>query len=417
MTSGEEKSIETVPSQSASPSNTSDSPYWSRSTKVIVTVLALIVSFWIAYRFQGLIGQIVGAAILAYILNPVVEMLDRKTGLKRSRGILIVYFLLAIAFVAAGVALGVAAFQQVNSLVRQVPVFVESIATAIETFATEQGPIMIGDFTIYDANTFNWQLVRDQLLGLVNPLVGRSGQILQGLTAATFRWISIFFFVFVISIYIANEIPRLGDYIGQLAQQPGYRKDAERIMREFGRIWRAYLRGQIILGVVIFVIVWLGLAMIGVQNSLALGIVSGVLEFIPVIGPVVGAITAMVVAFFQPENYMGLSPWLYSGVVLLFMFLVQQIENSVLVPRIVGEALDLHPLIVMVGVFMGSSLAGILGAILAAPIVATFKLLGLYAWRKMFDLPPFPKPEPDEPPPAPSLIERSRALLARISKS
>jgi len=74
------------------------------------------------------------------------------------------------------------------------------------------------------------------------------------------------------------------------------------------------------------------------------------------------------------------------------MFLIQQLENNLLVPRIVGGALDLHPLIVIIGVFIGASLAGLVGAVLAAPLLATVKLLGTYAWRKLFDLPPFPEP-------------------------
>ncbi len=77
------------------------------------------------------------------------------------------------------------------------------------------------------------------------------------------------------------------------------------------------------------------------------------------------------------------------------MILIQQIENALLVPRIVGGALNLHPFIVIVGVFMGASLAGVLGAVLAAPIIASLKVLGGYTWRKLFDLPPFP----DMPPP------------------
>ncbi|MCP5098756.1 MAG: AI-2E family transporter, partial [Chloroflexi bacterium] len=223
------------------------------------------------------------------------------------------------------------------------------------------------------------------------------------------------FFVFVISIYFAIEIPQLGGYVGRLANQPGYRKDAERLMRNFGSIWSAYLRGQVILGLIIFVVVWVGLAILGVQNSLALGILSGLLEFIPVIGPVVGAGAAMIVAFFQPDNYMALSPLAHTGIVFFYMILVQQLENNLLVPRIVGESLDLHPLIVMVGVFMGSSLAGILGAILAAPVVATLKMLGVYAWRKMFDLPPF---SDLEAPPVEriSVRERAQGLLQKVKR-
>ncbi len=71
-------------------------------------------------------------------------------------------------------------------------------------------------------------------------------------------------------------------------------------------MWSAYLRGQVLLGLVIFFMVWIGLTLLGVQNSLALGILSGFLEFVPTIGPVVSAIVAMIVAFFQPNNYLNL---------------------------------------------------------------------------------------------------------------
>ena len=86
------------------------------------------------------------------------------------------------------------------------------------------------------------------------------------------------------------------------------------------------------------------------------------------------------------------------------MIIIQQVENNFLVPRIVGGALDLHPILVIVGVFMGASLAGVLGAILAAPIVASLKLLTQYAWRKLFDLQPFPEEEPPEGIPPPALV-------------
>jgi predicted PurR-regulated permease PerM len=99
------------------------------------------------------------------------------------------------------------------------------------------------------------------------------------------------------------------------------------------------------------------------------------------------------VAFLQPGTYLGLNPWMLALAVVLVMGLIQQIENNILVPRIVGRALDLHPLVIIIGVFMGASLLGLIGAILAAPILATIKLLGTYAWRKMFDLPTFPQPE------------------------
>jgi len=92
------------------------------------------------------------------------------------------------------------------------------------------------------------------------------------------------------------------------------------------------------------------------------------------------------------------------------------VENNVLVPRIVGRALDLHPLVIIIGVFMGASLLGLIGAILAAPILATIKLLGTYAWRKMFDLPPFPEPEHEYSTPGSGLLSRPWRWLRRKIK-
>jgi predicted PurR-regulated permease PerM len=162
------------------------------------------------------------------------------------------------------------------------------------------------------------------------------------------------------------------------------------------RIWDAYLRGQVILGIVIFFVVSLTLSALGVNNALELGILSGFLEFLPVIGPFIGTAAAVIVALVQETTPWGLSPWVFALIVLGVMFLIQQVENTILVPRIVGDALDLHALVVLIGVLMGTSLAGLLGAVLAAPVIATLKLFGTYVWRKMLDLPPFADETPED---------------------
>ena len=393
-----------------------ESPPWSRSTKVIVTVAALVLVIWLTYRFQSLISQIVMAAILAYILNPLIVQLDKRTALKRSHGILIAYLLLAVAVLGGFVALGFAAFDQINSLIQQVPLFIEDITASVLRFTGEANVLRFGPF-VFDPSTINLDLIQQQLIGMVEPALSQGGQLVTNVATATINTVGMLFFIFVMSIYLAIEIPQLGGRIANMAQLPGYRQDTERLLREFGRIWSAYLRGQVILGLVIFLVVWLGLALLGVQNALALGLLSGLLEFIPVLGPIIGAGAAIIVALFQPDTLGQMANWQFAGLVLIYMLIVQQLENNFLVPRIVGESLDLHPLIVIIGVFMGSSLAGILGAILAAPVVATLKLVGIYAWRKMFDQPPFPHPEkePGESTSA-KLLKRGQELLPKRKK-
>ncbi|MCP4416391.1 MAG: AI-2E family transporter [Chloroflexi bacterium] len=403
---------EPLPSQSEN-----KSPQWSRSTKIIVTVIVLLLLLWLTYRFQSLLSQIIIAAIFAYVLNPIIIQLDKRTGLKRNFVILLIYFLLAIAVVGGFIALGLAAYEQISSLIQQVPQLISDFTAVIEQITTGTNPIVIGPLSL-DPSIIDLNLISEQLIGLVEPAVSQGGQLVTNLATATLTTLGNIFFIFVISIYLAIEIPLLGSHVANMAHLPGYRQDAERLLREFGRIWSAYLRGQVVLGLIIFIVVWLGLAILGVQNSLALGLLSGLLEFIPILGPIIGAGVAIVVALFQPETIAQLANWQYAGIVLIFMLIVQQLENNLLVPRIVGESLDLHPIAVMVAVFMGSSLAGILGAILAAPVVATLKLLGMYGWRKMFDQPPFPHPE-EEPEESTSakLIKRGRELLPKRRKN
>lgn len=393
-----------------------ESPPWTRSTKVIVTVTALLLLAVIAYRFEGLLYQLIIAAILAYLLNPFIIMLDERTSLKRVHAILIIYLGLAVLVIGGLVALGVAAFQQSQTLIQDVPAFIEGITAVIRNTITNLEPIAIAGFE-FDPRVLDWGVIQNQLLGLVEPTLGRSGQIVGSVATTTLRLLGNIFFIFVISIYFAAEIPRLGSHVGDIATAPGYRQDAERIMREFGRTWNAYLRGQVALALVIFFVVWIGLSLLGVQNALALGILAGLLEFIPVVGPIISIGAACVVAFFQPTTIFGLESWQYMLVVLGFMALVQQLENNILVPRIVGDALDLNPILVMIAVLMGGSIAGILGMILAAPVMASIKLVGGYGWRKMFDLPPFPKPETAPgPSPATVLIQRSREIVTDLTK-
>jgi predicted PurR-regulated permease PerM len=376
-----------------------NSPPWSRTTKTIVVVFALLLLALLIMRFRTLLAMLVVAAILAYLLDPLIVFIDKRTNIRRGIVIAIVYLIIAAALVGGFFALGVASYQQAGNLIEQTPALIENIAESFAALANRTEPITLGPLSL-DPSVVAWDRLPEQLLGLVEPLLSQSGSVVSRFATSTVRTVFNLLFIFVLSIYLATDLPRFGGYVKSFAQQPGYREDAERLMPQLRHVWSAYLRGQIILSLVIFLTVWIGLTLLGVQNSLALGLLAGFLEFLPNLGPVISAGVTVLVAFFQPGNYMGLASWQYALLILGMMIVIQQLENHLLVPRIVGGALDLHPIIVIVGLFMGASLAGILGAILAAPIIASLKLFGTYAWRKLFDLPPFPDAEPiDDPPP------------------
>lgn len=385
------------------------SPGWNRTTKIIVALIGLSLIVLLAWRFQNILGQIITAVIFAYILNPLIVVISKRTPLSRGVAILIIYVALLILILGGVTAVGVAAYYQGVNLIDQAPEFISGTVVLIQDYVSNtERVITFGNVTFSPSNV-NWVAVQDQLLGLVEPTLSQSGRYATQIAQSTLRFVGNFVFVFIISAYMANELPQVRSYVNRLAYPAGYQHDTEFIMQEFGRIWSAYLRGQIILGLIIGFLVSTSLGLLGVQNALALGLIAGLLEFIPNLGPIIAAGIAMVVAFFQPENYLGLTSAQLTLAVLGLMFIIQQLENNLLVPRIVGDALDLHPVLVIIGVLIGASFAGILGAVLAAPVLATLKLIGIYAWRKLFDLPPFPLRKNEQPPPT----RRRRRLLFR----
>ncbi len=393
------------------------SPPWTTATKAIVAVSFLALAVLIIWRFQDLAQPLVLALLLAYILHPLISLISKRLGLPRGTTVLAVYGTLAVAILVTLSFVGVTTFQQVVTVSKNLPGWFDQAVELLralperlpESFAI--GPLVLERDAIVPQLP-GWDQLAAQLFGLVRPIFSQGGSIAANFVSATVSVLGLIFLVFVVSIYIANDIPRIGRGISDFAHDADYREDADRLMGDVSRVWGAYLRGQVLLGLIIFFVVSIVLAILGVDNALGLGLLSGTMEFLPVIGPLLGAGAAVVVAVTQETTSFGLGSVEFALVVLIAMVLIQQVENNLLVPRIVGDALDLHPLLVMVSVIMGASLAGLLGAVLAAPVVASIKILGSYAWRKMLDLPPFPaESAPPEATSQPSsLWQRLRSL-------
>ena len=108
---------------------------------------------------------------------------------------------------------------------------------------------------------------------------------------------------------------------------------------------------------------------------------------------IIATVPAVIVALLQGSTYLPVSPLGMGLLVLLFYILVQQLENSIIVPRILGEAVDLPALVVMTGVLVGAEVGGLLGALLATPVIATIRDLMMYAYRKILGEEPFPAKE------------------------
>jgi predicted PurR-regulated permease PerM len=331
---------------------------------------------WIVYRFSQIISPLAIAVILAYVLNPPVRFLTTRAKLSRTLAVVSVYLALIVILGLVLVAFVPSLIQQVMSINLEFQDIVEGISSFFEQ------PFSIFGFPIDLMDVY--QEVSGALQSIISPLASRTASFLIGL-ASGFAWL---IFVLIVSFYLLKDLGKLGRSIYELVPAD-YRDEARRLGEEVNVIWSTFFRSQLVLCAVVGTLVGVTMRVVGVRNALILGIIAGVLEIIPNIGPTIAAIPAVLIAYFQGSTYLPLSNGWFALLVIGLYVVIQQLENNILVPRIIGRSLNLHPLVVIIGAIAGASLAGVLGMFLAAPILASLRILGEYVHCKLLDLEPF----------------------------
>jgi len=375
------------------------SPPWPRNLKTIAAVAFLVLAALVFWRFFEFVQLFVLAALAAFILHPILAVLHRRLKVPRGVAVFVTYLLFVLIVSTLALVVGTLVRDQVTGLIDNI---LETVR-GLSQFTQEQlanlstATVQIGRFYL-QMPTEQLNSVLDQfsasLVGQVSEFIGQGGSSwVTGVAQTAIVTVTRGIVLVVLSIYLLLDGPRLFAFFERTAQQTGYGDDAAILIDDFQSIWHTYFRWQVLLGLIMGILVSAALFALRVDNPVAIGIVAGVLELVPVLGQYITmAITIALVAF-QPAPPLGMQTWLYVLLVAGVLFGIQQIQSNVILPRVHGRTLALHPVLILLGVLMGASLVGVLGAVLAPPILATVKLVGTYIWRKMLDLPPFPAQE------------------------
>jgi len=360
---------------------------WSETTKWLVIISSLLALVWIIARFSQIIAPLAIAAILTYVLNPSVRFLTTRTKLPRTLVVACIYLALIVILSLVIGAFVPSLIQQVTSIDVDLQDSVEGISRFFER------PLFIFGFYVDLLDVY--QEVSGTVQSIVSPLASQTVSFLFGL-ASGFAWL---IFVLIVSFYLLKDASKLGRFIDKLVPAD-YRYEVRRLGEEVNVIWHAFFRSQLVLCAVVGAVVGVTMQVVGVRNALILGIIAGVLEIIPNIGPIIAAIPAILIAYFQGSTYLLISNGWFALLIAGLYVVIQQLENNILVPRIIGRSLNLHPLVVIVGAIAGANLAGILGMFLAAPMLASLRIVGNYVHSKLLDLEPFSVQEDIEGPEA-----------------
>ncbi len=350
---------------------------WSVTTKRLFIGAVLVVAFLLLIQARQVVYLAILACLVAYLLSPIVDFLVRRARLPRTLAIVLVYLVLIAALITVPVLV-------LPSLVREVTLVslnLRDISEAVQSHANQFGEIEVLSIRV------NLSTVYEQLgasmAGAASPLASGTLSLLFNL-ASGFVY---FILLLVLSFYLLRDVDRIIEYIDNLVPLE-YREDFQQLRHEINEVWNAFFRGQLILVSVVAVSTGAAMAIVGNRNALILGLISGILELLPNIGATLGAIPGVALAFFRGSSYLPISNFWFTIIVIGIYVVIQQIENNYLVPYVMGRTLNLHPFAVLLAVAVGASIAGILGLFLAAPVLATFRVLGSYAYAKLLDLEP-----------------------------
>jgi predicted PurR-regulated permease PerM len=397
-----------------SPESTNHSPPWGANVKLILglTFVAIAAAFMI--RFHNIIPPLLLTFVLTYLLHPLAARLNNATSLSWRMSVNLIFIVLVILLLAVSTLTGVALVQQFQSLINVVERFINQLPEMLLDLSTQVfilGPFQI-DLSQY-LSTANLESMAQELLGVVQPFLGQAGGLLGTLASGTVTILGWGFFVILVSYFILADMGQVPDRLVNI-EIPGYGADIRRLARELGRIWNAFLRGQVILFTLTLLVYTIVLGILGIRYVLALALLAGFARFIPYVGPWVTWTVTILVAVFQRGNYFGLEPWAYAVLVVGIAIIVDQIFDNFISPRVLGQTLGVHPAAVLVAAIVAANLLGLVGVVLAAPVLATLILMGRYILRKMLDLDPWPQVEENLPLveyPWAKWLRRIRALI------
>ncbi len=377
---------------------TPTSPRWGGMTKLIVALTGIAIVGALIIRFHTLIVPLLMAFILAYLFHPLAMFLHQRTPLSWRGAVNVIYLIFLAIVLTLLIWGGVGLVQQAQSLI----VAIQNSLWALPTFLESLGGQVyrLGPWEV-DLSALNWSDLSRELIRLAQPLLGRAGNLIGTLAsgaASTLGWLA---FIYVVSYFLLLESGGLQIPVFSL-DLPGYREDFRCLGEELRRIWNAFLRGQMLLFVLTVIVYTVLLSLLGVRYTFWLALLAGLATFVPYVGPAVAWSTLGLVALFQPFHPWGASPLFHASLVVLAAILVDQVFNSMITPRIMAQALRVHPAAVLVAAVLAARLLGVVGLLLAAPLLSSLKLVGTYILRKMLDQNPWPI-QKEAAPAAPSL--------------
>jgi predicted PurR-regulated permease PerM len=320
------------------------SPPWSSNIRLAVALIALLAGIaMVIYAFPVFEALLI-AALLAFLINPLVRFFMRKLHLRRAWAAALVYFLLLIILASIPAVLGTLAINQVQRLSENLQVVIKDVREWLSQ------PLIVYGFDLSPRNLL--QQFDTSAASALTSVTSNSFSILSGLTT-NFLWVLL---VFVSLYYFLKDGPKIKPWLVDLVS-PAYQTDMSRLLDELDQVWGVFMRVQVLIFMIIAILFLIS--------------------------------ASLVVWLYQ----LGWLPFSTLGLIIMLIVvyaLVQQVDNLWLRPQMLSSQLSLHPGVVFVSFIGALAFGGALTAIIVIPLLASVKVIGRYIRLKLLKLPPWP---------------------------
>lgn len=346
-----------------------------RVYRTLLVIGAVLVVGWMIWSARASLFPFAIGALIAYLLAPLVNRIQlvfpKKGRLGRANrvlSVLFVYLVVLSLVVLFATTVGSAAVNETLELIDNLPSYAEQIRDEsqywnewYEDTVPPEVQVQI-ESNLEEAGAAVGTALQTALfatVGTVQRVIG----LIAGLALLPL-WL----------FYVLKDQGRAFDFFYRL-WPVGIQGDIREIVKISDRVLGAYIRGQIFLGLVVGFVTWLSLFLFDIPYASALGVVSGIFELIPILGPWLSFIAAAIVVLATDPGKI----W----IVAIIFLAIQQLENTLLVPKIQGDAVDLNPAIIMVLLVVGAALFGLLGVIVIVPAAAILRDVFVYVYNRL----------------------------------
>ncbi len=350
---------------------------WSTTTRYFVFALVLAGIIWFITAAQALISAIAVSALLAYLLNPIVTLVNERARVARSLVVFFVYLLSLAAIVTVTI------------------IFIPAIPEQTSSFLADMQVIMTQaqeDYFSEPITVLNTEIQLDGLMPeadiseLVSSFI-RADIIVELVQTSTTNlgWILV---VLVATYYLLQDWARLRDWLFGWAPGP-FESDFRRLYDEIKLVWNRYFRGQLRLSIIVGLLTGAGSLILGLPGALLFGVFSAIFDVLLSVGPAIIMGIATLVALLAGSNTLDVSNTLFAVIILAFYLGVQGLENIWLRPRIMSSSVRIHPAIIFIAIVGSLSLAGVLTALIIVPVLGSIAVISRYTYFKLFKMDPW----------------------------